>query len=104
MDFAGKTAVVTGGSGALCSEFCKALAAAGARVAVIGSRRETAETVVQEILAAGGTDTSAMQMSGAGVKAAALSIPTRYIHSGVEMLDLNDAEACVELTVAWLKK
>ena len=57
-----------------------------------------------EILAAGGTDTSAMQMSGAGVKAAALSIPTRYIHSGVEMLDLNDAEACVELTVAWLKK
>ena len=57
-----------------------------------------------EILAAGGTDTSAMQMSGAGVKAAALSIPTRYIHSGVEMLDLNDAEACVELTVAWLRK
>ena len=57
-----------------------------------------------EILAAGGTDTAAMQMSGAGVRAAALSIPTRYIHSGVEMLDLNDAEACVELTVAWLKK
>lgn len=57
-----------------------------------------------EILAAGGTDTSAMQMSGAGVRAAALSIPTRYIHSGVEMLDLNDAEACVELTVAWLRK
>lgn len=53
-DFTGKVAVVTGGSGALCSEFCKALAAAGARVAVIGSRRETAETVVQEILAAGG--------------------------------------------------
>ena len=57
-----------------------------------------------EILPFGGTDTAAMQMSGAGVKAAALSIPTRYIHSGVEMLDLNDAEACVELTVAWLKK
>ncbi len=57
-----------------------------------------------EILAAGGTDTSAMQMSGAGVRAAALSIPTRYIHSGVEMLDLNDADACVELTVAWLRK
>ena len=57
-----------------------------------------------EILAAGGTDTSAMQTSGAGVRAAALSIPTRYIHSGVEMLDLNDAEACVDLTVAWLKR
>lgn len=57
-----------------------------------------------EILAAGGTDTASIQMSGAGVRAAALSIPTRYIHSGVEMLDLNDAEACVELTVAWLRK
>ena len=57
-----------------------------------------------EILPFGGTDTAAMQVSGAGVRAAALSIPTRYIHSGVEMLDLNDAEACVELTVAWLKK
>ena len=57
-----------------------------------------------EILVAGGTDTSAMQMSGSGCRVAALSIPTRYIHSGVEMLDLNDAEACVELTVAWLKK
>ena len=57
-----------------------------------------------EILAAGGTDTAAMQMSGSGVRAAALSIPTRYIHSGVEMLDLNDAEACVDLTVAWLKR
>lgn len=57
-----------------------------------------------EILPFGGTDTAAMQVSGAGVKAACLSIPTRYIHSGVEMLDLNDAEACVELTVAWLRK
>ena len=57
-----------------------------------------------EILLAGGTDTSSMQMTGAGCRAAALSIPTRYIHSGVEMLDLNDAEACVELTVAWLTK
>ena len=57
-----------------------------------------------EILPYGGTDTAAMQVSGAGVRAACLSIPTRYIHSGVEMLDLNDAEACVELTVAWLRK
>ena len=45
-----------------------------------------------------------MQATGSGVRAAALSVPTRYIHSGVEMLDLNDAEACVDLTVAWLKK
>lgn len=57
-----------------------------------------------EILLAGGTDTAAMQSAGAGVCAGALSIPTRYIHSGTEVLDLADAEACVELTVAWLMK
>ena len=56
-----------------------------------------------EILVAGGTDTAAIQMSGAGVRAAALSVPTRYVHSGVEMLDLADADACVALTVAWLR-
>ncbi len=55
-----------------------------------------------EILLAGGTDTASMQMSGAGARAAALSVPTRYVHSGVEMLDLNDAQACVDLTIAWL--
>lgn len=57
-----------------------------------------------EILLAGGTDTASMQLAGAGARAAALSVPTRYVHSGVEMLDLNDAQACVDLTVAWLRK
>ena len=57
-----------------------------------------------EILVAGGTDTAAMQMTGAGVRAAALSVPTRYVHSGVEMLDLGDAEACVKLTAAYLTR
>ncbi len=54
-----------------------------------------------EILPAGGTDTSAMQSSGRGSHAGALSIPTRYIHSNVEMIDLEDVEACVELAVAF---
>ncbi len=57
-----------------------------------------------EILLAGGTDTAAMQTSGAGARVGALSIPTRYIHSGVEMLDAADADACVDLTVAFLTK
>jgi endoglucanase len=56
-----------------------------------------------EILAAGGTDTASIQVSGAGVRVGALSIPTRYIHTGTEVLDLNDAEACAALTVAWLR-
>ncbi len=55
-----------------------------------------------EILTYGGTDTASMQMSGAGSRAGALSIPTRYIHSANEMLDLGDAEACVALTAAYI--
>lgn len=53
-DLSGKVAAVTGGSGALCGAFCKALARAGARVAVIGSRLETAEKTAGEIAAEGG--------------------------------------------------
>ncbi len=51
----------------------------------------------KEILLYGGTDTSSMQLSGAGSRAGALSIPCRYIHSAVETCDLSDAEACVSL-------
>jgi len=54
-----------------------------------------------EILTYGGTDTSSIQMSGYGSRVGALSIPTRYIHSGVEMLDLSDAEACTALATAF---
>lgn len=57
-----------------------------------------------EILTYGGTDTSSIQVAGCGCRAAALSVPTRYIHTGCEVCDLNDARACVDLTVAYLTK
>ena len=56
-----------------------------------------------EILEAGGTDTSAIQATGAGVVAGAISIPTRYIHSGSEMIDTGDYDACVELALKLLE-
>lgn len=55
-----------------------------------------------EILTYGGTDTSSMQMAGAGSHAGAISIPTRYIHSNVEMIDMNDVSACVELAALFV--
>lgn len=55
-----------------------------------------------EVLTAGGTDTSSIQCSGIGVRAGALSIPSRYIHSNVEMISLADAEACAELAKAFI--
>ncbi len=45
--------------------------------------------------ASGGTDAACIQLSGAGVATALLSIPNRYMHSAVEMCDLRDAEAAV---------
>lgn len=52
----GKVAVVTGGSGVLCSEMAVALAVSGAKVAVLyNSKRESAEEVVSRIEEAGGS-------------------------------------------------
>ncbi|MBQ4354047.1 MAG: M20/M25/M40 family metallo-hydrolase [Clostridia bacterium] len=53
-----------------------------------------------EILAGGGTDTSSMQSNAGGAIAGCISIPTRYIHSSVETIDMADVDACVKLTMA----
>jgi NAD(P)-dependent dehydrogenase (short-subunit alcohol dehydrogenase family) len=54
VDLTGKTAVVTGGGGVLCSRFAVALAASGAKVALIGRTRAKTEAVADEIKEAGG--------------------------------------------------
>lgn len=49
-----------------------------------------------EILPRGGTDAGAMQRARAGVKTAAISVPTRYLHTVTESVHTGDVEA-VEL-------
>lgn len=56
----------------------------------------------REILLGGSTDARAMQISRAGVLAGCLSIPSRYIHSPSEMLDMRDVENGIDLLVAML--
>ena len=52
--FKGKTAVVTGGGGVLCSTFCEALAERGANVAVLDLNEENAKAVAERIVNKGG--------------------------------------------------
>lgn len=53
-----------------------------------------------EILEAGGTDPGAIHLIGGGIPSGAISIPCRYIHSPVEMVDINDLEGAVKLLKA----
>jgi NAD(P)-dependent dehydrogenase (short-subunit alcohol dehydrogenase family) len=54
VDWTGKVAAVTGGSGVLCSRMAVALAGCGARVAVLSRRQAAVNAVEDEIQAAGG--------------------------------------------------
>jgi len=56
-----------------------------------------------EVLDRGTTDARAMQTSRAGVPAGCLSIPTRYVHTQAEMVDVGDIDACVQLMTALLE-
>ena len=44
-----------------------------------------------------GTDANAIQLSRAGVAAALVSVPNRYMHSAVEMISLKDIDMCADL-------
>ena len=54
IDLSGKTAIVTGGGGVLCSGFAKTIAACGANVAILDLKEEAAKKVADEINADGG--------------------------------------------------
>jgi endoglucanase len=47
------------------------------------------------------TDADVIQISRAGIPTGLVSIPLRYMHSPVEMVDLGDVEATVELLAAF---
>ena len=54
IDLSGKTVVVTGAGGVLCSMFAKALAKTGAKVALLDLNGEAAQNYADEIVADGG--------------------------------------------------
>jgi len=67
---------------------------------------ETAEAEgIEHTISASGrstsTDADAIQISRSGIPTGLVSIPLRYMHSPVEMVDLRDVEATVELIAAF---
>lgn len=61
-------------------------------------------TVQMEVGSGGTTDATAIHLTKGGIPSTTISPPTRYIHSPVEVLDLQDIECGVKLLVAALKK
>jgi endoglucanase len=56
-----------------------------------------------EVLVRGGTDTAALQRSGKGAAAGCISIPTRYVHSVIEMCHKVDVRAAIDLLAAFIE-
>lgn len=57
----------------------------------------------REVLLLGSTDARSIQVTRSGVPAGCVSIPCRYVHSTVEMVDMDDVENAVKLIVGLLK-
>lgn len=55
-----------------------------------------------EVLEFGGTDSGAIHLNKSGVPSGVISIPTRYVHSTVEMASLNDINNCLNLLIEFL--
>ena len=50
-----------------------------------------------EVLTGGGTDGAAMQLTRGGVPSGVISIPCRYVHTPVEMVEISDVEGAVKI-------
>lgn len=50
-----------------------------------------------------GTDADAIAVSGSGVRCGLLSIPQRYMHTPVEVVEISDVEAVAELIAAYVR-
>ncbi len=65
------------------------------------AEREEIPFTVQASARATGTDADAIHLSRAGVPTGGVSIALRYMHSPVEMVQLDDIDACARLIAAF---
>lgn len=85
VDLTGKTAVVTGGGGILCSVMAKAIASCGAKVAILDLKKEAADKVADEINANGGT---AMGIGANVLDLASLKEAEKQVRSAYGVCDI----------------
>jgi endoglucanase len=57
-----------------------------------------------EVSDGGTTDATAIQLTKSGIPSVVISVPTRYLHSGVEVASLNDLEEAVRLVTKALEE
>ncbi|ABP50050.1 MAG: M42 family metallopeptidase [Pyrobaculum sp.] len=90
--------VLDGGRGGLF------IAHPGLRDHIVKLARELGIPYQMEVLYGGTTDAMAIAFRREGVPAAVISVPTRYIHSPVEVLDVEDAVNAAKLLKATLER
>ncbi len=74
-------------------------------VALLEQRAAEGKIAVQrEVLEAGTTDATSIQLSRIGVPSGCVSIPCRHIHTPSEMVDLRDVQAAVNLVMVTLER
>ena len=64
-------------------------------------RAEKGIPAQRDVIRAGGTDAGAIHSTRSGVCTGGISVPCRYVHSPLEMVDKNDVKACAELVAAF---
>lgn len=65
--------------------------------ALKASAQNTQTPVQYEVLKFGGTDAGAIHTSGIGVKTGAVSVPTRYIHTPRETVNMKDVAGAINI-------
>ncbi|MGB9840905.1 M42 family metallopeptidase [Thermovenabulum sp.] len=58
----------------------------------------------KEVLDLGGTDAGAIHLTKEGVPSGGIAIPTRYVHTPSEMVNLDDLENTVKLIIALIEQ
>lgn len=85
IDLKGKVAVVTGGGGVLCSSFAQAIAASGAKVAVLDLNEAAAKKVAEDIEKDGGT---AMGIATNVLEKSSLEVAKKIINDAYGRVDI----------------